>query len=79
MDRLPTRVNLESRGIPVESNSCVLCGLEEEFESHVFFSCMVAWRVWCLCSKWIGMDFVYHWDARSHFTKFYLCWACGLF
>ncbi|KAK7373394.1 hypothetical protein VNO80_06800 [Phaseolus coccineus] len=38
-DRLPRRVNLEKRGIVMESSMCVLCGEEEELRSQVFFMC----------------------------------------
>jgi len=54
VDRLPTQVNLEKRGIVLESSTCVFCGEEEESGSHVFFKCKVALRVWSLCSKWVG-------------------------
>jgi len=29
VDRLPTRVNLEKRGIDMDNNICVMCGEEE--------------------------------------------------
>jgi len=54
---------------------CVLCGEEEESGSHFFFECKVAWKVWCICNKWVGEVIVYHWDARSHFAQFYLGWT----
>ena len=74
-DRLPTHVNLEKREIDLESSMCFLCREEKEFGSHIFFKCKVAWKVWSLCSKWVGEAFVYHWDALSHFNQFYLGWA----
>jgi len=52
-----------------------MCGEVEESGSHVFFKCKVAWRVWCLCSKWIREIMVYHWDSISHFLQFKLGWA----
>jgi len=50
-DSLPMRANLERRGLILESNRCAMCGEDEESESHVFFECRVAWRVWCICSE----------------------------
>jgi len=44
-DRLPTRANLERKGLIQESNMCVMCGKDEESGIHVFFECRVAWRI----------------------------------
>jgi len=74
-DMLPTRANLERRGLILESNRCAMCGEDEESGSHVFFECRVAWRVWCLCSEWVGEPTVVHREGKSHFLQFNLNWA----
>jgi len=41
-NKIATRVNLERRGVLVESSSCCLCGKEEESYRHLFFDCSFA-------------------------------------
>ena len=65
-------VNLERRGVLVESSLCCLCGKEEESHHHLFFACSFAWRVWCFCFKWLGVSFVSHIDPASNFVQFKL-------
>ena len=60
LDRLLTQLNLEDRGIILDSNLCVMCGVEENTMNHVFFKCKIAWLVWSKCSQWIGEKFVNH-------------------
>ena len=36
-NKIATRVNLEKRGVEVESLSCSLCGKQEESSWHLFF------------------------------------------
>jgi len=69
-NKLATRVNLLRRGVLVENSACCLCGEEEESCRHLFFDCRFAWRVWCLCFKWLGVSFVYHIDPKSNFDQF---------
>ena len=71
-NKLATRVNLSRRGVQLESLRCVLCGKEEESSSHLFFGCSFAWRVWCLCFKWLGILFVAHIEPRCNFDQFRL-------
>ena len=66
-NKIVTRVNLERRGVMLES---YLCGKEEESYRHLFFDCFFAWRVWCFCFKWLGVSFVYHNDPKSNFAHF---------
>jgi len=71
-DRLSTRENLVKRELILESNLCVQCEDEEEYESHVFFKCKVAWKVWSLCSKWIGGDLSISFGCLLPFQSVYL-------
>jgi len=45
LDRLPARVNLERRGVNIESNLCPLCAKEEETLQHLFIRCEVSQSV----------------------------------
>ena len=69
-NKIATRVNLERRGMLVESSLCCLCGKEEESYRHLFFECNFAWRVWCYCFKWLRVSFVSHNDPMSNFAQF---------
>jgi len=71
-NKLATRVNLSRRGVQLESLRCVLCGKEEESCSHLFFVCSFAWRVWCLCYRWLGVLFTSHIELRFNFHQFRL-------
>jgi len=52
-NKLATRLNLEKRGIAVESPLCSLCRVEEESNSHLFFECSFVWLVWSRCFAWL--------------------------
>ena len=71
-NKLATRVNLSIRGVQIERSRSVLCGKEEESCSHLFFGCSFAWRVWCLCYRWLGVLFVSHIEPRFNFDQFRL-------
>ena len=72
LGRIPTRLCLSKRGIVLNSTVCALCSSEEESCQHLFVACKHAWRVWTMCSKWIGILFVQHNDIVAHFESFYL-------
>jgi len=42
LEKLPTRINLEKRGVVVISNLCPLCMKAEETAQHVLISCDIA-------------------------------------
>ena len=69
-NKIATRANLERRGVLVGNPLCCLCGKEEESYRHLFFDCRFAWRVWCLCLKWLGVAFVSHIDPVLNFAHF---------
>jgi len=37
---------------------------------NLFFNCNFAWRVWCLCYRWLGVLFVSHIEPESNFDLF---------
>ncbi|GKB30495.1 RNA-directed DNA polymerase, eukaryota, reverse transcriptase zinc-binding domain protein [Tanacetum coccineum] len=50
--RLPTRVNLDVRGIDLHSVRCPLCDDDVEMEVHLFISCKIAKETWSNVLKW---------------------------
>ncbi|GAU34797.1 hypothetical protein TSUD_206010 [Trifolium subterraneum] len=70
-DRLPTKVNLITRGIlPAVAHYCVSgCG-EEESAQHLFLSCSTFGSLWSLVSSWIGSSLVMAQTFSDHFVQF---------
>ncbi|GAU14707.1 hypothetical protein TSUD_203560 [Trifolium subterraneum] len=70
-DRLPTKVNLTSRGIlPVGDSHCVSgCGAVESAQ-HVFLSCGMFGSIWSLVSSWVGSASVTAQTLSDHFIQF---------
>ena len=52
LERLPTRANLDRRGIDLHSTRCPVCDNDIETEVHLFISCEVAKEVWSKVLKW---------------------------
>jgi len=72
LDRLLSRVNLESRGLNIESNLCPLCAKEEETIQQLFISCEVSQSVWDMCDRWLGVISVRNENIINHFRNFYV-------
>jgi len=60
LNRIPTRVNLAARGVLGEesSRSCVLCGVRDETEVHLFLHCEEVQRVWKRIMCWLHCNFI---------------------
>ncbi|GLT33473.1 hypothetical protein SLA2020_080610 [Shorea laevis] len=60
LDRLPTRWNLQKRGITLQGDErmCGLCKVGEEDADHLFCKCREAWLVWVKVFQWWGMEVV---------------------
>jgi hypothetical protein len=59
-DRIPTRSNLEVRGI-LSSDvpwECVGCVGKVETSSHLFLHCPCVMKIWCEVFKWLGVEIV---------------------
>jgi len=69
-NKVASKVNLERRGIGIESNLCCFCRQLEESTNHLFFGCRVAWQIWNLCYDWLGLSSVDHNIPGSHFEHF---------
>ncbi|GKB33550.1 RNA-directed DNA polymerase, eukaryota, reverse transcriptase zinc-binding domain protein [Tanacetum coccineum] len=51
-DSLPNRLNLSSRGLDLDSISCMVCNGSIESNTHTFFTCDIATSVWRLVRSW---------------------------
>ncbi|GKC54223.1 putative RNA-directed DNA polymerase, eukaryota, reverse transcriptase zinc-binding domain protein [Tanacetum coccineum] len=56
LNSLPSRVNLDRRGIEVDSLLCPTCYLDVETVNHIFFNCEMAKDLWALLAKWWELD-----------------------
>ncbi|PWA81239.1 reverse transcriptase zinc-binding domain-containing protein [Artemisia annua] len=52
LDRLPTRCNLDSRGIDLHSSRCPVCDGDIETAQHLFIDCPIASGLWRMVIKW---------------------------
>jgi hypothetical protein len=70
-DRLPTKINLQRRGLlQADDITCVSgCGIEES-ASHLFFHCKEFGSLWHYIKSWIGVAGVDPLSIREHFTQF---------
>ncbi|CAJ2655494.1 unnamed protein product [Trifolium pratense] len=70
-DRLPTKVNLVTRGVlSSTAHSCIFgCG-EAESAHHLFISCSTVGSLWDLVRSWIGIPLVGFTTLRDHFVQF---------
>ena len=57
LNKLPTRMNLMSRGIIVQSNQCGICNRGDETINHLMLHCDIARYVWALVGRWWSLDF----------------------
>jgi len=71
LDRLPTKANLMTRGVMINSQPCVMCGGGIESAQHLFLDCTVAQRVWNRFLRWMGIAFVQHRELMYHFEQFH--------
>jgi len=69
-NKVVAKVNLERRGIQIDSILCSLCRLSKESTNHLFFGCKVAWLIWNLCYDWLGMNSVDLIVPGSHLEHF---------
>ncbi|GKE07248.1 RNA-directed DNA polymerase, eukaryota, reverse transcriptase zinc-binding domain protein, partial [Tanacetum coccineum] len=55
INRLPTRYNLDIRGIDLDSTLCPVCNEAVETNQHLFLDCDIAQHLWKLIIKWWGL------------------------
>nr|GEV62280.1 hypothetical protein [Tanacetum cinerariifolium] len=56
LNKLPTRVNLDRKGIEVDSLLCPIYHEDVETVNHIFFTCDLAKVLWALLAKWWELD-----------------------
>ena len=56
LNRLPTKVNLDRRGLDLGSLLCPVCGDDVETVNHNFFTCEVATELWGMVAQWWQVD-----------------------
>nr|GEY37462.1 reverse transcriptase domain, reverse transcriptase zinc-binding domain protein [Tanacetum cinerariifolium] len=55
-NRLPTRINLDARGIDLHSVRCPICDEDVETPQHLFIDCIVASRLWSMVANFWRID-----------------------
>ncbi|GJS60505.1 RNA-directed DNA polymerase, eukaryota [Tanacetum coccineum] len=55
LNRLPTRLNLDRRGIDMDSLICPCCNSIVKDNNHVFYSCNVALELWNKIAMWLDL------------------------
>ena len=70
MNKVPKRINLRRRGVQLTDVSCVFCGLEEETNTHLFFTCNVIKKIWNMCNRWVEVSTTHHNQLKAHFQQF---------
>ncbi|GJR17310.1 RNA-directed DNA polymerase, eukaryota, reverse transcriptase zinc-binding domain protein [Tanacetum coccineum] len=56
LNKLPSRVNLERKGVEIGSILCPSYHFDVETVNHIFFNCELAKDLWSLLAKWWEMD-----------------------
>ncbi|GJW07652.1 RNA-directed DNA polymerase, eukaryota, reverse transcriptase zinc-binding domain protein [Tanacetum coccineum] len=56
LNKLPSRVNLDRKGIDVGSILCPICMDDVKTVNHIFFSCNMAKDLWALFANWWELD-----------------------
>jgi len=72
LDRLPSRVNLERRGVGIGSNLYPFFTKDVETIQRLFITCDVAQRLWVKCNKWLGISSMRSIKVDNHFCGFSL-------
>jgi hypothetical protein len=73
LNRIPTRVNLDARRIlgVDSSRSCVVCGVRDETEVHLFLHCEEVQRVWKKLMCWLNCYYMVPNNLLVHLE----CWS----
>nr|GEW97176.1 hypothetical protein [Tanacetum cinerariifolium] len=94
LDKLSTLVNMDIKGIDVDSLLCPICKAHVENVDHLFFTCEMAHDLWGLLARWCNLDILevfnntewFSWFDDAHVSKSarvilegMLLLCCGLF
>ena len=77
LNKLPTLVNMDRKGIDVASLLCPICSEHVECVDHLFFSCDMTRDIWALLTRWCQLDIPeisnivewFSWLDSSHISK----------
>ncbi|GJT35339.1 putative RNA-directed DNA polymerase, eukaryota, reverse transcriptase zinc-binding domain protein [Tanacetum coccineum] len=77
VDKLPTLINMDRKGIDVDSLLCPICNEHVENVDHLFFSCEMAHDLWGLLARWCNLDILevsnitewFSWLDDAHVSK----------
>ncbi|GKD07621.1 RNA-directed DNA polymerase, eukaryota, reverse transcriptase zinc-binding domain protein, partial [Tanacetum coccineum] len=64
--RLPTRLNLDHRGIDLDSLLCPFCNEDQESELHLFGACEVASSLWEAVFQLVGAYYTADGHRKEH-------------
>jgi len=72
LDRIPSRLNLSLRGVPLPAGGlgCVFCADPSESPVHFFLSCPSILLVWYHVSRWLGWESVIPLGLAQQFLYF---------
>jgi len=72
LDRIPTRLNLIRRGVPLPNGGlgCAFCETPSESSVHLFLSCPSILPVWYQVATWLGWEFVIPLGLARQFQYF---------
>jgi hypothetical protein len=72
LDKLPTRADLNHRGILINSSDlhCIFCTLNVEDSEHLFLGCQFSKAIWNAVARWLGKNIQTGVDRWNHFLLF---------
>lgn len=56
LNRLPSKIDLEKRGVRMDSMLCESCGLEVESSIHILLDCRWVKEIWLLIQTWCDVN-----------------------
>ncbi|KAJ9568127.1 LOW QUALITY PROTEIN: hypothetical protein OSB04_004093 [Centaurea solstitialis] len=65
--RIPTRMNLCSRSLPLATSTCPFCELDPETEEHLFYSCSFTKEIWKWLINWCNLNDFQHSSLQQLF------------
>nr|GEW87674.1 reverse transcriptase domain, reverse transcriptase zinc-binding domain protein [Tanacetum cinerariifolium] len=76
LNKLPSRENLDKKGIDVDSILCPICNDDVESVNHFFFTCDMAKDLWAMLARWRECS-LKEWDGLScgSFGSFAMSWS----
>lgn len=69
LNRIPTTVNLQKRGMMGTLLGCPFCNRTQEHTGHLFFYYYFSHCIWMYTYSWFGCDMVLHNDPKESFLN----------